>query len=180
MLDLRDGSQTMRACVLEAPDAQPRLLDAPRPEIGPSDVLVRVAASSINPHEAHVMSGSTRAQLEYEFPITLGDDFAGVVVEVGSDVTCLEPCDEVFGRVARAGRPPQHLRRVRGDAGRAGPRTARSHRRSRSNPGAAGTAFPDLWARADQNALAALSGGAVGKIAIRIADLTGPIPKESG
>jgi NADPH:quinone reductase-like Zn-dependent oxidoreductase len=97
MLDCEMAAQTMRACVLEAPDAQPRLVDAPRPEIGPSDVLVRVAASSINPHEAHVISGGARAYLEYEFPITLGNDFAGVVVEVGSDVTGLEPGDEVFG-----------------------------------------------------------------------------------
>src|ERR1700748_595459 len=87
----------MRAYVLDAPDAQPRLVDVPRPEIGPGDVLVRISASSINPHETHVISGSARAYLEYQFPVTLGSDFAGVIADVGSDVPCLEPGDEVFG-----------------------------------------------------------------------------------
>jgi NADPH:quinone reductase-like Zn-dependent oxidoreductase len=88
---------TMRAFVLQTPGAEPRVIDAPRPEIGPGDVLVRIAASSINPHDAHVITGSAAAYLEYRFPVTLGNDFVGDVVEVGRDVSCLEPGDEVFG-----------------------------------------------------------------------------------
>jgi NADPH:quinone reductase-like Zn-dependent oxidoreductase len=83
--------------VLDAPGARPRLIDAPWPRVGPGDVLVRIAASSVNPHEAHVISGSARAYLDYEFPLTLGNDFAGMIVEVGGEVTDLEAGDEVFG-----------------------------------------------------------------------------------
>jgi NADPH:quinone reductase-like Zn-dependent oxidoreductase len=87
----------MRAYVLQTPGAEPRLVDAPRPDIGPGDVLVRIAGSSINPHDAHVISGSAGAYLEYRFPVTLGNDFVGTVVEVGREVSCVEPGDEVFG-----------------------------------------------------------------------------------
>ncbi len=39
---------------------------------------------------------------EYEFPVTLGRDFAGVVEEFGSEVTRYEVGDEVFGFVLHA------------------------------------------------------------------------------
>lgn len=87
----------MKAFVFDAPGGRPRLIDVPRPRIGPGDVLVRIGASSVNPHEAHVISGRAREYLEYQFPVTLGNDFAGEIVEVGSDVTGLEAGDEVFG-----------------------------------------------------------------------------------
>lgn len=83
--------------MLDAPGGRPRLIDAPRPRVGPGDVLVRIGASSVNLHEAHVISGRAREYLEYQFPVTLGNDFAGEIVEVGSDVTGLEVGDEVFG-----------------------------------------------------------------------------------
>lgn len=91
------AARTMRAFVLEAPGDEPRLIDAPRPQVGPDDVLVRIATSSVNPHDAHVISGSAAAYLEYRFPVTLGNDFAGAVVEVGRDVSRFQPGDEVFG-----------------------------------------------------------------------------------
>ncbi len=65
--------------------------------MGPRDVLVRISASSINPHDVHVISGSARDYLAYQFPVILGNDFAGVVDDVGRDVTYLEPGDQVFG-----------------------------------------------------------------------------------
>jgi NADPH:quinone reductase-like Zn-dependent oxidoreductase len=39
---------------------------------------------------------------EYEFPVTLGRDFAGVVEETGSGVTRYEVGNEVFGFVPHA------------------------------------------------------------------------------
>jgi NADPH:quinone reductase-like Zn-dependent oxidoreductase len=87
----------MRAYVLDSLDAAPRAVEAPRPEIGAGDVLVRVLASSVNPHDAHVISGAAQAYMEYRFPITLGNDLAGVVEEVGADVRRFQPGDKVFG-----------------------------------------------------------------------------------
>jgi NADPH:quinone reductase-like Zn-dependent oxidoreductase len=87
----------MRAYVLEAFDAQPRIVGIPLPHVGDDDVLVRVLTSSVNPHEAHVISGSARRYLEYQFPVTLGTDVAGVVEEVGRSVSQFRPGDKVFG-----------------------------------------------------------------------------------
>jgi NADPH2:quinone reductase len=97
----------MRAFVLQDFGVPPRIADVPMPEVGDEDVLVRVRASSVNPHESHVISGAARAYLEYRFPVTLGSDVSGIVEEVGRSVTRFAPGDTVFGalrgRVAHRG-----------------------------------------------------------------------------
>ena len=97
----------MRAYLLEDFGVEPRIADVPVPEVGDDDVLVRVVASSVNPHESHVISGAARKYLEYRFPVTLGSDVSGIVEEVGRSVTRLTPGDKVFGalrgRVAHRG-----------------------------------------------------------------------------
>jgi NADPH:quinone reductase-like Zn-dependent oxidoreductase len=60
-------------------------------------VLVRVSASSVNPVDNSVAAGMLRDMVEHEFPVTLGRDFAGVVEQVGSEVSALSEGDEVFG-----------------------------------------------------------------------------------
>jgi NADPH:quinone reductase-like Zn-dependent oxidoreductase len=49
---------------------------------------------------------------EYEFPVILGRDFAGIVEEAGSGVTRYEVGDEVLGFVLHAN--PAARRRRRG------------------------------------------------------------------
>ena len=79
------------------------LRDIATPEIGATEVLVRVHAAGVDRGVWHVMTG-------LPYPIRLagygfrapkqgvpGTDLAGVVVSVGSDVTRFEPGDEVFG-----------------------------------------------------------------------------------
>jgi NADPH:quinone reductase-like Zn-dependent oxidoreductase len=87
----------MRAYVLEGFDVPPKMVDVPTPETGASDVLVRVRASSVNPHDAHVVSGMARQYMEYRFPVIVGVDLAGTVEDVGSSVTRFRPGDRVFG-----------------------------------------------------------------------------------
>jgi NADPH:quinone reductase-like Zn-dependent oxidoreductase len=68
--------------------------DVPRPEAGPTEVLVRVAAAGVNPVDWKVRS---LGGLLGEPPFTVGWDVAGVVEEVGSGITWLAPGDRVFG-----------------------------------------------------------------------------------
>ena len=93
----------MRAFVLESFDAQPTLgSDLPEPRGGEDELVVRVRASSVNPVDVIIAAGGLRQYAEYEFPVTIGRDFAGVVERVGSNVTRFRAGDEVFGFVRHA------------------------------------------------------------------------------
>jgi NADPH2:quinone reductase len=93
----------MRAFTLDSFESTPGFReDAPVPSPGSDELLVRVHASSVNPADAAVASGMLKAMAEYEFPVTLGRDFAGVVEEVGPAVTQHEAGDAVFGFVLLA------------------------------------------------------------------------------
>jgi NADPH:quinone reductase-like Zn-dependent oxidoreductase len=80
-----------------------RLEDVPTPELNPGGVLVQVRAASVNPYDWHFMRGEPRVMrlgfgLRAPRNPRLGIDVAGVVEEVGADVTGLAVGDEVFGR----------------------------------------------------------------------------------
>lgn len=93
----------MRAFTLDGFDSPPGLRnDLATPPVGTSDVLVRVHASSVNPADAAIAAGMLRGMAEYEFPVTLGRDFAGVVEDVGSAVSRYKAGDEVYGFVMHA------------------------------------------------------------------------------
>jgi len=68
------------------------------PSIEPHQVLVEVRAASINPFDGKIRSGAMKDYIPLTLPITLGGDIAGVVKEVGSDVTGFAVGDEVYGQ----------------------------------------------------------------------------------
>jgi NADPH:quinone reductase-like Zn-dependent oxidoreductase len=93
----------MRAVTLDGFEAPPGLReDLPEPQPASRELLVRVHASSLNPVDTAVSSGMLRGMLEYEFPVIMGRDYAGVVEAVGSSATCYRPGDEVYGFVPLA------------------------------------------------------------------------------
>ncbi|MEV7037277.1 NADP-dependent oxidoreductase [Amycolatopsis sp. NPDC051061] len=71
-----------------------RVTEAPRPEPGPTEVLVRVHAAGINPVDWKVRAGGGFLG---EPPFTVGWDVAGVVEQVGFGATGVREGDEVFG-----------------------------------------------------------------------------------
>ena len=71
--------------------------DVARPEPGPGQVLVAVRAASINPSEAAIRAGRVRDIFPATFPSGEGSDLAGVVEEVGADVTGVAVGEEVIG-----------------------------------------------------------------------------------
>ena len=87
----------MRAYVLSEIGAEPELVDVPDPVPEPDEVLVRVAGSSVNPHDVMVASGAAARYMTYELPAVLGTDFSGAVVAVGSEIGDLAAGDRVFG-----------------------------------------------------------------------------------
>jgi NADPH2:quinone reductase len=93
----------MRAFTLDSFESHPHLRDdLPTPAVGAGEVLVRVHASSVNPADAAIAAGMLRGMAEYEFPVTLGRDFAGVVEDAGSAVSRYKAGDEVYGFVVHA------------------------------------------------------------------------------
>jgi NADPH2:quinone reductase len=68
--------------------------DMETPKPGPSEVLVRIHAAGVNPVETYIRAG-TYARLP-ELPYTPGNDGAGVVEQVGADVTEFKAGDRVY------------------------------------------------------------------------------------
>ena len=71
-----------------------RLEEEPTPKPGPGEVLVRIHAVGVNPVETYIRAG-TYARLP-ELPYTPGNDGAGVVEQVGADVTEFKAGDRVY------------------------------------------------------------------------------------
>lgn len=83
----------MRAAIIEELASGPVLRDVPEPVPVGDEVLVEVAASSVNSMDVRVADGLIGGHLPYELPITLGFDVAGTVVAAGHDVTTLQVGD---------------------------------------------------------------------------------------
>lgn len=87
------------------------LAEVDRPTAGPDEVLVRIRAAGLNPYDWHFVRGEPMLfrpamGLGIRKPrrvTILGSDMAGVVEEVGKDVTRFRPGDEVYGLVGQGG-----------------------------------------------------------------------------
>ena len=68
----------------------------PDPEPGPGEVLVRVAATSVNPIDYKRRAGLTKDFYPIKFPGLIGIDIAGTVVKLGQAVEGFSVGDHVF------------------------------------------------------------------------------------
>jgi NADPH:quinone reductase-like Zn-dependent oxidoreductase len=98
------GAETMKAVVSRCYGGPEMLeyLDVEKPKAGPKDVIVRVESAAVNPLDYHYMRGSPylmRLMSGIGSPSDprMGVDFAGVVAEVGDEVTKFAVGDAVFG-----------------------------------------------------------------------------------
>jgi len=66
-----------------------------RPQVYPGQVLIKVAATSVNPVDCKIRQGKLAA-IAPEFPAVLHGDVAGVIEEVGEGVKNLKLGDEVY------------------------------------------------------------------------------------
>jgi NADPH:quinone reductase-like Zn-dependent oxidoreductase len=70
--------------------------DYPDPVPGPGEVLVRVAATSVNPIDYRRRAGLTKDFYPLHFPGLIGVDMAGTVVKIGPGVEDFSVGDQVF------------------------------------------------------------------------------------
>ena len=90
-------SLPMKAMTIQgfgAPDVF-RVSSLPEPKAGKGEVLIRVAASTVNPIDYKIRSGLLKAIAPKSG--VLGFDVAGTIEKTGEGVSDLEPGDEVFG-----------------------------------------------------------------------------------
>ena len=82
--------------------AQMKLEETPRPAVRGDEALVKIRAAGVNPVDWKIREGYLKEVYRASFPLTLGQDFAGTVVEVGTDVRDFNTGDKVFGFAAGA------------------------------------------------------------------------------
>ncbi|HEU5139763.1 MAG TPA: NADP-dependent oxidoreductase [Bacillales bacterium] len=75
-----------------------KMTEMDQPALKDNDVLIEIAATSINPVDWKIREGYLQEKIKYEFPLILGLDAAGVVKEIGNKVTSFQVGDEVFTR----------------------------------------------------------------------------------
>ena len=152
--------------------------DVERPEPGPGEVLVRVAASGTNPVDAVLRANGSAMGLQA--PAILGADVSGVVEEVGMGVEDFEPGDEVyytpeiFGPGSNGGYAEYHV--VSADIIAEKPASL-SHEEAAAVPLAGGTAWEALVRRlavgVGETVLIHGGAGGVGSFAVQIAHASG-------
>ncbi len=79
------------------------LADTAMPKIGPNDVLIKVKKSAICGTDIHIYNWDAWAQKTIPVPMTVGHEFAGEVVEIGSEVHPEHATFKVGDRVSAEG-----------------------------------------------------------------------------
>src|SRR5690349_19380198 len=113
----------MKAFILErygsSDNSSVRAGEMPTPELHEDEVLVEIHAAGVNLLDAKIRDGEFKLILPYRFPLILGNDVAGVVVQVGSRVGRFKVGDEVYARpdTARIGAFAQFIAMNENDVG---------------------------------------------------------------
>ena len=96
--------EMMRAVRKEKPEPGFVVRDVPRPEPGPEDVLVYVEAASVCGTDLHIWHWDDWSARRIRPPLTLGHEFCGTIVGVGSKVK-----QAAVGEYVSAGASPTKL-----------------------------------------------------------------------
>lgn len=73
--------------------------EVPIPQIGPDDVLIKVKAAAVNPLELLILNGKVKLIQDYKMPLTLGNECAGIIEQVGENITKFTVGDRVYARL---------------------------------------------------------------------------------
>lgn len=163
----------MRAALLHAYGAPLVLEDVPEPTLGPTDLLVQIHASSINPIDFKIHAGGQRAFVRLTLPWITGLDMSGTVLAVGSSVQGFEIGDAVYGSPTHK-RPGTFAERIAVDQGQVALKPpSLSHTEAASLPLVFQTAWaslmPALTRSAGQRVFIQAGSGGVGTVAIQLA-----------
>ncbi len=90
----------MKAVVIEQYGGKEelKLKEVNKPEIRENQVLIEMYATSINPIDWKIREGYLKDAIPFKFPVILGWDAAGVIVEKGEKIENFNIGDRVFAR----------------------------------------------------------------------------------
>jgi NADPH:quinone reductase-like Zn-dependent oxidoreductase len=152
------------------------LAEVPRPAAAVGEVLVKVAAASVNAIDWKLREGWMRQFMPLTLPVVPGVDFSGTVAETGPGVTGFAVGDAVFGTSAN-GTYAEYIA-VPADAVARKPASV-DHVQAAAVPLVAGTAFRSLFDSAEgdagidlqpgQTILIHGAAGGVGTVAVQLA-----------
>lgn len=149
--------------------------DVEKPSPGPTELLVRVHASSVNPVDCKIRQAGSWAGISP--PTVIGYDVSGVVEETGSAVTDFEAGDEVFYTPEIFGKQGSYAEyHVADESIVARKPESLSHTEAAALPLAGGTAWEAIVTRGDVTAgetVLVHGAGGVGAHAVQIADASG-------
>ncbi len=77
--------QEIRVATFAGPGASPVIRTVARPKIGPRAALIRIGACGVCGTDLHILKGHWPKPLPW--PFTLGHELAGVIVEIGDELT---------------------------------------------------------------------------------------------
>ena len=170
--------ETMKALLLNAPNTAFQMTDLPRPVPERGQVLVRIAASGVNPLDIKIRAG-TAGHARHPLPAILGIDLAGTVEAIGPDVDGFHLGEPVYGMTGGVGGVPGSLAQYAAvDAKLLAPKPERlSMREAAAMPLIAITAWEGLVDRAHlavgQTVLIQAGAGGIGHAAVQIARALG-------
>lgn len=71
------------------------IYDAPLPEMGPNDLLIKIRKASICGTDLHIYKWDSWAQKTIPVPMTIGHECVGIIEKTGSAVKAFQPGDRV-------------------------------------------------------------------------------------
>ena len=150
-----------------------RLAEVPERHAGPGQVRVRVRAAGVQPFDVKLRSGAMAGMVPVTFPQTIGNEYAGVVDEVGDGVTGLAVGAEVLGSTMLGGQAQQVV--VPADTVVAKPAVLDFPRAAALVAAAqtASGALRELRVTAGDTLLVHAAAGSVGTVAVQLARLAG-------
>ena len=160
--------------IVDSPGGNFQKKDISIPQLGTNQVLVRIAASGVNPLDIKIRAGQA-AHAKQPLPAVLGLDMAGIVEEVGAGVSAFELGEEVYGMVGGVGGHQGTLAEfIAVDGDLLAPKPSKlSMRQAAALPLSIITAWEGLVDRAKvhdgQHVLVHAGAGGVGYVAIQIA-----------
>jgi threonine 3-dehydrogenase len=90
-------TEAVRALVKTEPRPGLQLIEVPEPAMGINDVRIAVRKTGICGTDLHIDSWDPWAARTIKPPLVIGHEFVGTVLEIGSNVTDLQPGDVVSG-----------------------------------------------------------------------------------